>query len=63
MDLPLVPPMEGWAVPQKDRPLIKECPGQSFQTWRLLEHLKSSMADDDDILLGSYLQSWDQLLK
>uniref|UniRef100_A0A8C9ZJU0 Si:ch73-269m23.5 n=1 Tax=Sander lucioperca TaxID=283035 RepID=A0A8C9ZJU0_SANLU len=43
-------------------PLIKECPGQSFQAWRLLRYLKSSRADADDILLEPYLQSWDQLL-
>ncbi|KAM4536244.1 ceramide-1-phosphate transfer protein [Odontesthes bonariensis] len=61
-DPPLVPPMEGWAVPEEDRRLIKECPDQSFQTWRLLQHLRSSMADEDDILLESYLQGWDQLL-
>ncbi|XP_042368264.1 LOW QUALITY PROTEIN: ceramide-1-phosphate transfer protein-like [Plectropomus leopardus] len=43
-------------------PLIKECPGQSFQARRLLRHLKSSLTDADDVLLEPYLQSWDQLL-
>uniref|UniRef100_A0A3Q0T2X7 Si:ch73-269m23.5 n=1 Tax=Amphilophus citrinellus TaxID=61819 RepID=A0A3Q0T2X7_AMPCI len=43
--------------------LIKECPGQSFQAWHLLLYLKSSLAEDNDILLEPYLQSWDQLLK
>ncbi|TKS93310.1 Ceramide-1-phosphate transfer protein [Collichthys lucidus] len=52
-----------WAEPDGARPsLIKECPSQSFQAWRLLRHLKSSMADGDDILLEPYLQSWDELL-
>lgn len=58
---PLVP--GEWAGPDEAPPLIKECPGQSFQAWRLLLYLKSSMADDaTDVLLESYLQSWDQLL-
>ncbi|XP_049923489.1 ceramide-1-phosphate transfer protein [Epinephelus moara] len=48
--------------PSEAPPLIKECPGQSFQAWRLLQYLKSSLADADDILLEPYLQSWDQLL-
>uniref|UniRef100_A0A3B5ATL0 Ceramide-1-phosphate transfer protein-like n=1 Tax=Stegastes partitus TaxID=144197 RepID=A0A3B5ATL0_9TELE len=41
-----------------------ECPGQSFQAWRLLLYLKSCLSneDEDDILLESYLLSWDQLL-
>ncbi|XP_033466042.1 ceramide-1-phosphate transfer protein-like isoform X2 [Epinephelus lanceolatus] len=50
------------AGPSEAPPLIKECPGQSFQAWRLLQYLKSSLADADDILLEPYLQSWDQLL-
>ncbi|XP_056224941.1 ceramide-1-phosphate transfer protein-like isoform X2 [Seriola aureovittata] len=56
----LVP--EEWAEPGGALPLIKECPGQSFQAWRLLLHLKSSLTDEDDILLEPYLQGWDQLL-
>ncbi|XP_028998853.1 ceramide-1-phosphate transfer protein-like [Betta splendens] len=43
-------------------PVLKECPGQRFQTWRLLLSLESSLSDDDDVLLEPYLQSWDQLL-
>ncbi|KAL3050922.1 hypothetical protein OYC64_001238 [Pagothenia borchgrevinki] len=43
--------------------LIKECPGQSFQAKLLLQYLKLSLSDADDILLEPYLQSWDQLLK
>ncbi len=58
---PLVPGQ--WAEPGEAPPFIKECPGQSFQAWRLLQYLKSSLADADDILLEPYLQSWDQLLK
>ncbi|XP_039996816.1 ceramide-1-phosphate transfer protein-like [Xiphias gladius] len=58
---PLVP--EGWVEPNGPPPLIKECPGQSFQAWRLLQYLKSSLSEDDDILLEPYLQSWDQLLR
>ncbi|XP_044040197.1 ceramide-1-phosphate transfer protein-like [Siniperca chuatsi] len=57
---PLVP--GEWAEPVEATPLIQECPGQSFQAWRLLLYLKSSLADADDILLEPYLQSWDQLL-
>uniref|UniRef100_A0A3Q3IVS9 Glycolipid transfer protein domain-containing protein n=1 Tax=Monopterus albus TaxID=43700 RepID=A0A3Q3IVS9_MONAL len=41
----------------------KDCPGKLFQAWRLLLYLKSSLSDDDDVLLEPYLQSWDQLLK
>ncbi|XP_040887663.1 ceramide-1-phosphate transfer protein-like [Toxotes jaculatrix] len=60
---PLVP--EEWVEPEGPPPVLKECPGQSFQAWRLLLYLKSSLSDDDDdddILLEPYLQSWDQLL-
>ncbi|KAF0028905.1 hypothetical protein F2P81_018010 [Scophthalmus maximus] len=60
----LVP--DGWAESDGAPPLTQECPGQSFQVWRLLLHLKSSLSDDgheDDVLLEPYLQSWDQLLK
>uniref|UniRef100_A0A8C6MAE5 Si:ch73-269m23.5 n=1 Tax=Nothobranchius furzeri TaxID=105023 RepID=A0A8C6MAE5_NOTFU len=39
----------------------KDCPGQSFQARRLLQYLKSSLDDDGDILLETYLLSWDQL--
>nr|XP_057924182.1 ceramide-1-phosphate transfer protein isoform X2 [Doryrhamphus excisus] len=46
----------------RDSPLIKECPGQSFQAWRLLHFLKSSVSIGDDVLLEPYLQSWDQLI-
>ncbi|KAI3375796.1 hypothetical protein L3Q82_003740 [Scortum barcoo] len=57
---PLVP--GEWVEHDKAPPLIKECPGQSFQAWRLLKYLKSSLSEADDILLEPYLQSWDQLL-
>uniref|UniRef100_A0A672ZA37 Si:ch73-269m23.5 n=1 Tax=Sphaeramia orbicularis TaxID=375764 RepID=A0A672ZA37_9TELE len=53
------PPLAAVTAP----PLIQECPGQSFQTWRLLLYLKSSLSEDDDILLEPYLQAWDQLIK
>ncbi|XP_034063874.1 ceramide-1-phosphate transfer protein [Gymnodraco acuticeps] len=43
--------------------LIKECPGQSFQAKLLLQYLKLSLSDADNVLLEPYLQSWDQLLK
>ncbi|XP_019711534.1 ceramide-1-phosphate transfer protein-like isoform X2 [Hippocampus comes] len=43
-------------------PFIKECPGQSFQVWRLLRFLTSSVSVADDVLLEPYLQSWDQLI-
>nr|XP_046236141.1 ceramide-1-phosphate transfer protein-like [Scatophagus argus]XP_046236142.1 ceramide-1-phosphate transfer protein-like [Scatophagus argus]XP_046236143.1 ceramide-1-phosphate transfer protein-like [Scatophagus argus] len=51
-----------WAEPGGAPPLLQECPGQSFQAWRLLQYLQSSLADADDVLLEPYLQSWDQLL-
>ncbi|XP_028298279.1 ceramide-1-phosphate transfer protein isoform X2 [Gouania willdenowi] len=43
-------------------PVIKECPGQSFQAGRLLLHLRSSMLEEDDVLLENYLLGWDQLI-
>uniref|UniRef100_A0A665U3I6 Si:ch73-269m23.5 n=1 Tax=Echeneis naucrates TaxID=173247 RepID=A0A665U3I6_ECHNA len=52
-----------WAWPDGVPPLLEECPGQSFQTWRLLQHLKSSLQVEGDVLLEPYLLSWDQLLK
>uniref|UniRef100_A0A3Q3QCK0 Glycolipid transfer protein domain-containing protein n=1 Tax=Monopterus albus TaxID=43700 RepID=A0A3Q3QCK0_MONAL len=58
---PLAP--EGWLEAGGPLPLIKDCPGKLFQAWRLLLYLKSSLSDDDDVLLEPYLQSWDQLLK
>ena len=54
---------EGWAEPAGAPPLLQECPGQSFQARHLLQYLKSSLTDTDDVLLEPYLQSWDQLLK
>ncbi|KAK5848070.1 hypothetical protein PBY51_005721 [Eleginops maclovinus] len=54
-----VPPLVAGEAP----PLIKECPGQSFQAGQLLKYLKLSLSDPDDVLLGPYLQGWDQLLK
>ncbi|XP_030287130.1 ceramide-1-phosphate transfer protein [Sparus aurata] len=56
------PAPEGWAEPDGAPPLLQECPGQSFQARRLLQYLKSSLSDADDVLLEPYLQSWDQLL-
>ncbi|KAM7366695.1 hypothetical protein PAMP_016110 [Pampus punctatissimus] len=58
---PLV--LSEWAEHDRTPPLIQECPGQPFQAWRLLLNLKSSLLDDDDdVLLETYLQSWDQLI-
>uniref|UniRef100_A0A3P9JRS3 Si:ch73-269m23.5 n=1 Tax=Oryzias latipes TaxID=8090 RepID=A0A3P9JRS3_ORYLA len=57
------PLLEAWLEPGGSSALIKECPGQSFQAWRLLKYLKSCMADDGDILLELYLKGWDQLLE
>ncbi|XP_039865823.1 ceramide-1-phosphate transfer protein-like [Simochromis diagramma] len=54
---------EQWAEPDGALSLVKECPGQSFQASHLLLYLKSSLANDKDILLEPYLKSWDQLLK
>ncbi|XP_041635012.1 ceramide-1-phosphate transfer protein [Cheilinus undulatus] len=59
-DSPLVP--AEWVDLDKAPAIIKDCPGQSFQARLLLQHLKSSLADADDVLLEPYLQSWDQLL-
>lgn len=57
---PLAPP--DWVEPDEAwQP--SECPGQSFQAWLLLEHLKLSLEESNDILLEPYLRSWDQLLK
>ncbi|KAG7495932.1 ceramide-1-phosphate transfer protein-like [Solea senegalensis] len=60
---PLVP--QEWVENGEAPPLIKDCPGQSFQVRHLLLHLKSSLSsdNDDDVLLEPYLQSWDQLLR
>lgn len=57
---PLAP--KDQADSEKMPPRIKECPGQSFQAWRLLNHLESSLANTNDVLLEPYLKSWDQLL-
>ncbi|KAM9836857.1 ceramide-1-phosphate transfer protein [Aulostomus maculatus] len=43
-------------------PLIRECPGQSFQVSHLLQFLNSCISAADDVLLEPYLQSWDQLI-
>ncbi|XP_056881898.1 ceramide-1-phosphate transfer protein-like isoform X2 [Takifugu flavidus] len=59
MQNPLAPP--DW-VESDEAWQPNECPGQSFQAWLLLENLKLSMEDSNDILLEPYLQSWDQLL-
>ncbi|XP_026179937.1 ceramide-1-phosphate transfer protein-like [Mastacembelus armatus] len=58
------PPLgpEDWVEADGGPSLIQDCPGQSFQAWRLLLYLKSSLSDEDDVLLEPYLQSWDQLL-
>ncbi|XP_053717231.1 ceramide-1-phosphate transfer protein [Synchiropus splendidus] len=53
---------EKWAGPDIAPHLIKECPGQTFQASQLLTFLKASLSDEDDVLLGPYLQSWDQLI-
>ncbi|XP_029976136.1 ceramide-1-phosphate transfer protein [Salarias fasciatus] len=52
-----------WAEPDEAPPLIKDCPGQSFQARLLLLHLRSSLSQEDDVLLDAYLQGWDQLLR
>ncbi|KAF7643874.1 hypothetical protein LDENG_00231950 [Lucifuga dentata] len=54
---------EKWVEPTTAPPLIQECPGQSFQAWRLLQHLQSSLTADGDVLLEPYLQSWNELVK
>ncbi|CAN9509383.1 unnamed protein product [Ophioblennius macclurei] len=59
---PSLAPAAGWAEPDGAPPLIKDCPGQSFQTRMLLLHLRMSLSQEDDILLDAYLQGWDQLL-
>ncbi|XP_034532679.1 ceramide-1-phosphate transfer protein [Notolabrus celidotus] len=59
-ETPLVP--GEWVDLDQAPPLLKDCPGQSFQARLLLQYLKSSMEDGDDVLLEPYLRSWDQLL-
>ncbi|XP_077444952.1 ceramide-1-phosphate transfer protein-like [Stigmatopora argus] len=48
--------------PDETPPLVGECPGQSFQAWRLLHFLKFSVSVPNDVLLEPYLQSWDELI-
>ncbi|XP_061620021.1 ceramide-1-phosphate transfer protein-like isoform X1 [Phyllopteryx taeniolatus] len=55
-------PQPPLAEPDRAPPLIRECPGQSFQASRLLRFLTSSLSVADDVLLEPYLQSWDQLI-
>ncbi|KAM9718301.1 ceramide-1-phosphate transfer protein-like [Menidia menidia] len=62
-EAPLAPPLGGGAESEEDLSFVKECPGQSFQTGRLLRLLRASLAEEDDVLLEAYLQSWDQLLE
>ncbi|KAM4611562.1 ceramide-1-phosphate transfer protein [Polymixia lowei] len=45
------------------QPLPQECPGQSFQTRRLLLYLQASLGANDDVLLEPYLHSWEELIK
>ncbi|XP_008434387.1 ceramide-1-phosphate transfer protein-like [Poecilia reticulata] len=61
---PLAPPIvDERAESDEAPPLVKDCPGQTFQARELLRFLRSSLAEDDeDVLLEPYLLSWDQLL-
>ncbi|XP_014906643.1 ceramide-1-phosphate transfer protein [Poecilia latipinna] len=61
---PLAPPiLDERAESDEAPPLVKECPGQTFQARKLLQFLRSSLAEDgEDVLLEPYLLSWDQLL-
>ncbi|XP_077597722.1 ceramide-1-phosphate transfer protein-like [Stigmatopora nigra] len=52
----------GRTEPDEAPPLVRECPGQSFQAWRLLHFLKSSVSVPNDVLLEPYLRSWDELI-
>ncbi|XP_056431828.1 ceramide-1-phosphate transfer protein [Gadus chalcogrammus] len=45
------------------KPSSQDCPGQSFQVWRLLLYLKASQAANQDVLLEPYLQSWEELIR
>ncbi|CAL8241226.1 unnamed protein product [Merluccius merluccius] len=45
------------------KPHPQDCPGQSFQVWRLLLYLKASQAANQDVLLDPYLQSWEELIR
>lgn len=51
-----------WEEPGLVDSALRHCPGQSFQSSVLLRHLKASLSHEGDILLGPYLQSWDQLV-
>ncbi|XP_020780568.2 ceramide-1-phosphate transfer protein-like [Boleophthalmus pectinirostris] len=43
-------------------PAFRECPGQSFQSSVLMRHLGACLSEEGDVLMESYLQSWDQLI-
>ncbi|XP_029029639.1 glycolipid transfer protein domain-containing protein 2 isoform X2 [Betta splendens] len=51
------------AVEDEAPPVLKTCPGQSFQVSLLLSHLLASPAYASDVLLQPYLSSWDELVK
>ncbi|KAM6949199.1 LOW QUALITY PROTEIN: ceramide-1-phosphate transfer protein [Aplochiton taeniatus] len=51
---------EKWALES----LPQECPGQTFQVWRLLFHLGHALGPaHNDVLLEPYLDSWDELIR
>ncbi|KAJ3585418.1 hypothetical protein NHX12_014137 [Muraenolepis orangiensis] len=45
------------------KPHPQDCPGQSFQVWRLLLHMRASQAANQDILIEPYLLSWEELIR
>uniref|UniRef100_A0A8C6UXJ8 Si:ch73-269m23.5 n=1 Tax=Neogobius melanostomus TaxID=47308 RepID=A0A8C6UXJ8_9GOBI len=51
-----------WEEPGLADPALRHCPGQSFQSAALLHHLRACLSDEGDVLIGPYLQSWDQLV-
>lgn len=51
-----------WEEPGFIDSALRHCPGQSFQSSVLLHHLRACLSDEGDVLIGPYLQSWDQLV-
>lgn len=51
-----------WEEPGLVDSALRHCPGQSFQSAVLLRHLRACLSEEGDVLIGPYLQSWDQLV-
>lgn len=51
-----------WEEPGLIDSALRHCPGQSFQSSVLMRHLRACLTEEGDVLIGPYLQSWDQLV-